>query len=164
MKGGTPPVDPSIFDSGDIHEKSSQFMNDSEAQKKFKSSISVRELLSNGDRECKSPESNDLSRFSAVLLCGGHGCVDDFVNNDDIKDIVEFVYSIKKGCIGAICHGPLGLSNCKHDGKLILAGKFVAAFSNEEEEILGLSSVLPVLTEDVMDRAGAVCVPAEPWL
>lgn len=147
-----------------MHEKTTQFMKDPEAQRKFDNTISARELFSNGRRESKSSESHDLLQFGAVLLCGGHGCVEDFVDNEDIKEIVEFLYSIKKGCIGAICHGPLGLANCKHDGKPILAGKFVAAFSNEEEEVLGLSKVLPVFTEDVMDRAGAVCVPAEPWL
>ena len=48
-------------------------------------------------------------------------------------------------------------------GKQVLPGKFVAAFSNEEEDELGLRERLPQLTEDVMDAQGAICVPAEPW-
>ena len=48
-------------------------------------------------------------------------------------------------------------------GKLLLSGRFVAAFSNEEEDELGLRERLPQLTEDAMDAQGAICVPAEPW-
>jgi putative intracellular protease/amidase len=39
----------------------------------------------------------------------------------------------------------------------------VAAFSDEEEELLGLLVALPATTEALVDAAGAICVPAEPW-
>lgn len=44
--------------------------------------------------------------------------------------------------------------------------KFVAAFSNEEEEALGLTASrvsLPFFTETELDAAGAICVPSPPW-
>lgn len=108
-------------------------------------------------------EDFSLNDYSAIYLCGGHGCVEDFINNSSIKRIVENMYSIRKGCVGAICHGPLGLVNCRNGDKLLLDGKFVAAFSNEEESELGLRDLLPVLTEELMDQQGAICVPAQPW-
>lgn len=73
-----------------------------------------------------------------LVLLGGHGCVDDFPDNVHIKEAVEKIYVVNKGCIAAICHGSLGLSDCLLDGKHILKGKFIAAFSNEEEEELGV--------------------------
>jgi putative intracellular protease/amidase len=70
-------------------------------------------------------------------LVGGHGCIEDFPYNNDIKTAVEIMYNDVKGCVAAICHGPLGLLNCNSVEKPLLKGKFVAAFSNEEEQNLG---------------------------
>lgn len=89
----------------------------------------------------------------------------DFRNNETIKTAVEYVHHKVQGCIAAICHGLLGLTCCTGSngtGKL-LNGKFVAAFSNEEERLLGLDTMVPVLTEQDVDNAGAICVPAQPW-
>ena len=44
----------------------------------------------------------------------------------------------------------------------LFLGKFVAAYSNEEESILELESEIPHLTEDKMDECGAICVPGPP--
>lgn len=86
------------------------------------------------------------------------------MGNKYLKELVEVMHNRRQGCVGAICHAPLALADCTlQNGRPLLQGKFVAAFSNEEEEILGLSNVLHVLTENVMDQAGAICVPAQPW-
>eukprot|EP01036_Dinobryon_divergens_P036987 gene36987-48267_t len=74
-----------------------------------------------------------------------------------------YVEDMDACCVAAICHGPIGLLRCHHNGKPLLKDKFIAAFSNEEESLLGLDSVLPFLVETLMDEVGAVCVPSSPW-
>ena len=44
----------------------------------------------------------------------------------------------KGGSVGAVCHGPIALSNIKlSDGSYLVAGKKVAAFTDEEEAAIG---------------------------
>jgi putative intracellular protease/amidase len=153
IAGGPPPLDPS--GSADVPEDSFmfRFLADSDAQFIFTHARSLAAVVQAGD----------LRNYCGIYLVGGHGCADDFYQSADIKQAVEFMMNESKGCIGAICHGPLGLANCEYNGQHLLKGKFVAAFSNEEENILGLVGKLPVLTEDVMDCCGAIHVPSPPW-
>jgi putative intracellular protease/amidase len=171
VAGGQPPVDVASYNSENFSELNYRFQNDPQAQIIFRNAKSLRSYLTTGK----------LSDFGCIFLCGGHGCVDDFPNNTDITEAVEFVYNVNQGCVAAICHGPLGLLDSKiitpdddNDdpatadtslvhGELIIKGKFVAAFSNEEESILGLEERLRLLTETKMDECGAVCVPRAPW-
>jgi len=130
-----------------------RFEEDIEAQEKWQKSKSVSFYSSNRDI---------LSKYGCIFLCGGHGCIDDFPSSSSLRECVEHVYG-SGGCVAAICHGSLGLVNCVYGSQPLLRGKFVAAFSNEEELALGLSSVLPLLTETAVDLAGAICVPCVPW-
>ena len=77
-----------------------------------------------------------------------------------------FMYNCQLGLVGARQSASgegKGEEKGGEQGKLLLSGRFVAAFSNEEEDELGLRERLPQLTEDAMDAQGAICVPAEPW-
>ncbi|KAJ1433324.1 class I glutamine amidotransferase-like protein [Ochromonadaceae sp. CCMP2298] len=153
IAGGPPALDPQC--TVDVLEDSpmARFLADSDAQFIFSHARSLAAIVRAGD----------LRNYCAIYLVGGHGCVDDFYQSADIKQAVESFLEESKGCIGAVCHGPLGLANCVFNGQPFLKNKFVAAFSNEEENILGLVDTLPVLTEDVMDEMGAVHVPSPPW-
>jgi len=153
LAGGPPPLDPSGVSNLGDDSACAKFLSDEEAQRTFSSAKSLNEITSAGI----------VPNFSGLYFVGGHGCADDFYKNEDIKTAVELFLNESKGPIGAICHGPLGLANCFYNEKHVLKGKFVAAFSNEEENILGLASKVPILTEDVMDDVGAVHVPSRPW-
>lgn len=154
IAGGSPSIDPAALRSEFQSDSIVKFLNDEEAQEKFKDAKSLESIVQNGK----------IKEYCALYLCGGHGCVDDFYENNSIKRAVEYIYNTKKGCVGAVCHGPFGLVKCLNEkGTSLLKGKFVAAFSNEEEESLGLLNTLPVRTEDKVDEAGAICVPAAPW-
>jgi putative intracellular protease/amidase len=60
------------------------------------------------------------------------------------------------GVIGAVCHGPAGLVNIKlSDGSYLVAGKQLAAFTNEEEAAVGLTEVVPYLLADALTGHGA---------
>jgi len=154
INGGNPPVDQACYHPFNMNEHVDKFLNDIIVMESFNSAVSLRSIIN----------SNKISNYGCIFLCGGHGAVSDFPNNQDIKDAVEYVYNINEGCVAAICHGPLGLLNClNRDGTPLLMKKFVAGFSNEEETLLGLEKVVPLLVEDSLDNTGAICVPSPPW-
>ena len=50
--------------------------------------------------------------------------------------------------VAAVCHGPAGLVSAKDQaGKPLVSGRTVSAFSNEEEEMAGLTQQVPFLLE-----------------
>lgn len=57
--------------------------------------------------------------------------------------------------ISAVCHGPAALSHVKlSDGSgYLLDGQRVTGFSNEEEDMVQLSSLMPFRLEDELNRA-----------
>lgn len=67
--------------------------------------------------------------------------------------------------VSAVCHGPAALVGViMPGGKSLLQGKEVTGFSNEEEEQVGKTKVVPFLLEDKMKEAGANYVKADkPW-
>ena len=66
--------------------------------------------------------------------------------------------------VGAVCHGPAALVNLKlSDDRYLVAGKELTAFSNEEEEAVGLHRVVPFLLESKLVERGARFEKAAPW-
>ena len=60
------------------------------------------------------------------------------------------------GVVGAVCHGLAGLVNVKlSNGAYLVANKTVAAFTNEEEEAVGLTKAMPFLLESKLIERGA---------
>lgn len=60
------------------------------------------------------------------------------------------------GIVGAVCHGPAGLVNLTlSDGSHLVEGKQVSAFTNEEEEAVGLTGVVPFALESALVDKGA---------
>jgi putative intracellular protease/amidase len=58
--------------------------------------------------------------------------------------------------VSALCHGPAGLVNVKHvQGRPLVAGRRVSAFTNSEEEAAGLAHAVPFLLETRMRELGA---------
>lgn len=153
IKGGPSPLDPFCLSEDNRDEHLEDFMSMEESQRKFTSAKSLAEVTASGD----------LSKYACIYLCGGHGCVDDFYKNSDITEAVEKVYIENSACVASICHGALGLVDAKVSGKSILCGKICSVFSNEEEQMLGLTSKLPVLTEEACEEVGAVTMPGQPW-
>ena len=138
----------------DAPESQDKFLSDEVARNKFQNAPSIQYIL----------ESKQIEQYGCIFLCGGHGCIDDFYMNDTLRLLVEYVHNKTKGAVGSVCHGCIGLIGCKlENGNNLLKGKFVAVFSNEEEGILNLQGVLPRQCEDLVDSAGAICVPQAPW-
>ncbi|PWF55527.1 type 1 glutamine amidotransferase domain-containing protein [Massilia glaciei] len=136
-RGGVPPVD-----EDDMGEADFAFLNDAGAQDKVANSIPLAKV--------------DSAAYAAVYFVGGKGAMFDFADNPDIDRIVRDVY--RRGVVGAVCHGPAALLNVKLDnGKPLIAGKRMTAFSNAEELFLmeNAHDLFGFLVEDRASAAGA---------
>lgn len=144
-KGGNPPVDG--FDLNDPVNK--EFWENEKYQQKISHSMKPSEV--------------HPKEYAAIYYAGGHGAMWDLPENKELAAIAAQIYEAK-GIVAADCHGPAGLLNIKlSDGKYLLAGKKVNGFSNEEEEIVKLTKVVPFLLEDQLKARGGVYEKSGPW-
>ena len=137
--GGTPPA---RIDLDDMADADYAFLNDKPAQARLAHSLRLADV--------------DANAYAAVYFVGGKGAMFDFPGNPDIARIVRHV--AQQGVIGAVCHGPAALIDLPlADGKTLLAGKRVAAFTNAEELFLreDARQLLPFLLEERLQQAGA---------
>ncbi|ADG89127.1 type 1 glutamine amidotransferase domain-containing protein [Thermobispora bispora] len=142
VQGGEPPMDG--HDPADPVQQ--KFLEDPEMSAKLKSTPKPGEV--------------DPSRYGIVFYAGGHGVMWDFPGNAGLAAIGRQVYE-QGGVVAAVCHGPAGLVDLTlSDGSHLVAGKRVAAFTNDEEAAVGLTEVVPFLLADRLVERGAIHVPA----
>ncbi len=105
----------------------------------------------------------DSGSFDAVFLPGGHGPMWDAANDETLARIVGSMFDQGK-VVAAVCHGPAGLVKATHqDGRPIVDGRRVSAFTNTEEEAVGLSAVVPFLLEDRLKELGGRFERGSDW-
>lgn len=120
-------------------------------QNDFLADPSIREQLHNTPRLADI----DPADYDAVLFVGGHGTMWDFPDDPDVARVGRDIYEAG-GIVGAVCHGPAALVNMTlSDGTPLVAGKTVAAFSNEEEAAVRLTGTVPFLLQDALLERGA---------
>ena len=102
--------------------------------------------------------------YVAIYYTGGHGVIWDFPDNTQLQALSRRIYE-QGGVVSSVCHGAVGLLNIKlSDGELLIKGKKVTGFSNEEEELAGLTKHVPYLTETELVKRGAIYQKADaPW-
>lgn len=109
------------------------------------------------------PTSIDAGKYAAIFFAGGHGAMWDFPDDPTLPKLAAAIYDAG-GVVGAVCHGPAGLVNIKlANGRYLVAGKEVSAFTNEEERAVELAEVVPFLLADKLVERGAVHKPAANW-
>ena len=136
-KGGTPPVDG--FDLNDPVNK--EFWENKEYKSKIDNSLQ--------------PSQVNPSDYSAIFYAGGHGAMWDLADNTELANIASKIYE-NGGIVAGVCHGPAGLVNIKlSNGKYLVDGKKINAFTNEEEAEVKLTNVVPFLLEDKLKERGA---------
>lgn len=105
----------------------------------------------------------DASQLDAVLFVGGHGTMWDFRGNADVEGVGREVWD-SGGLVAAVCHGPAALVDLRlGDGSLLVAGRRVAAFTDEEERLVDLADVVPFPLASTLAERGAELVPAPAW-
>ena len=97
----------------------------------------------------------DTSGFDAVFLPGGHGTMFDYPECEELARLIERLDRQGK-IVAAVCHGPAGLvSAMGPDGKPLVNGRRVAAFTDSEERAVGLAEAVPFLLESRLKQLGA---------
>jgi putative intracellular protease/amidase len=102
----------------------------------------VAALLANPpvmDRLERSPAIADVdaSKYDALFLIGGSAAMFDFPSHKPLQRQIAKIYE-QGGVVGAVCHGPAALVDVKlANGRYLVAGKRVSAFTEEEESAFG---------------------------
>jgi len=138
--GGQPPIDPKSADPASATEDTKRFDADTTLQEKLKHTHKLSTI--------------DQKDYDAVFYPGGHGPLWDLVEDKNSIALIESFYNHKKP-VAFVCHAPAVLKNVKVNGEFLVKGKKVTGFTNEEEEAVGLTKVVPFLLEDVLTHNGA---------
>jgi putative intracellular protease/amidase len=147
-KGGQPPIDP----KSDLPENQTaamaRFKQDPVAQKDFANTKKLADVKSED--------------FDTIFYVGGHGPMWDLVDNKTSIALIESFYDSGKA-VAAVCHSSAVLHLVKYQGETLVKGKRVTGFTNEEEEAVKLTHVVPFLVEDELKRVGAIFEKVPAW-
>lgn len=143
VAGGRIPIDPkSLQETGENPASVERFRNDRDAMDKIEHAKTLDDVAA--------------TDYAAVFLPGGHGTMWDLPRSRALSDLLTSAWGDGK-VVGAVCHGPAGLMGAKDaDGRPLVAGRRVSAFTNSEEEAVGLTKVVPFALETRLRELGAV--------
>lgn len=140
-KGGAVPIDPNSVENGNDNEKFTE----------------VTKLLQG------TPRIGDLvyENYDAIFLAGGHGAMFDFPGDADIQNIMAY-FKDNGRIISGVCHGPAAFADAKtKDGKYLVDGIKMTAFTNAEEDSMNLSEDMPFMLQTKLEENGAGFVKGE---
>ncbi len=140
-KGGQPPLDPKSDEPDAQTDATRRFKGDAQAQAQLASTEKL--------------DSIDGNDFDAIFYPGGHGPLWDLTNDATSKQLIADTLAAGKP-VALVCHAPGALKDVMTaDGEPLVKGRKVTGFTNEEEEAVGLTDVVPFLLEDALkDRGG----------
>ncbi len=147
-KGGQPPIDP----KSDLPE------NQTSAMQRFKQDEQAKKNLSQTGKLADMKAED----FDAVFYPGGHGPLWDLAENADSIHLLESFYNSEKP-IALVCHAPGVLRHVTYKGAPLVKGKRVTGFTNDEEEEVQLTKVVPFLVEDELKRLGGLFEKSTNW-
>ncbi len=137
--GGEAPLDPKSLRK--ISADSQAFLD------KFASDGVVKDTTSLSDI--------DPADYDAIFFTGGHGTMWDFPTSSAVRDAAQRIYD-QGGVLAAICHGPAAFVQLKGDqGKPLVAGRKLTAFTDAEENAGRLAEVIPFMLETRLRELGA---------
>ena len=147
-KGGQPPIDP----------KSDEPANQTDSMTRFKGDKATQAVLAN------TVKLSDMraSDFDTVFYSGGHGPMWDLAEDPVSIALIEAFYNANKP-VAAVCHAPGVLRHATYKGAPLVRGKRVTGFTNEEEEEVQLTKVVPFLVEDELKRLGGLFEKVANW-
>src|SRR5690554_7953567 len=139
--GGQPPLDPKSDAEESQTEATRRFKQDPEAQRQLASTHRLADVSADD--------------FDAVFYPGGHGPLWDLVDDRDSIRLIEAFWAQQKP-VSAVCHAPIVLLHARDpQGEPIIRNRQVTGFTNEEEDAVGLTDVVPHLVEDALIAGGA---------
>jgi putative intracellular protease/amidase len=146
--GGQPPIDPKSADPSSATEDTKRFDADKTLQEKLKNTHKLSTI--------------NQKDYDAVFYPGGHGPLWDLVEDKNSIALIESFYTHNKP-VAFVCHAPAVLKNVKVKGDYLVKDKKVTGFTNEEEEAVGLTKVVPFLLEDALSSNGGKFSKGPNW-
>ncbi|GAA5993864.1 hypothetical protein JCM5350_006821 [Sporobolomyces pararoseus] len=148
--GGKAPLDPSSVEAFKDDPETKKFLNTPELIKQTENTIKLADVKA--------------SDYVAYFAVGGHGPVFDLTDDATNQKLILEFYESKKPT-ASVCHGPTVFVNIKDsNGERFVKGKKVTCFSDEEEEMAGLTKEIPFLVEKELRAAGAdFQLSRKPW-
>ncbi len=141
IEGGEVPIDPESLQAGQNEPSVERFLSDQSAMQQLKHTLPIHDL--------------DFKVFDAIFLPGGHGTVWDFPNNDYLAEGLTQAWQQQK-IIAAVCHGLSGLLHVRDvTGLPLVMNKKVTGFTNQEESLVQLETVVPFMLETRLRQLGA---------
>lgn len=148
-KGGQPPIDPKSKAPGSDTPATIRFNQDNETQQKLAHTV----MLSLMKEE----------EFDAIFYPGGHGPLWDLSEDKNSIRLIESFYRNNKP-VAFVCHAPGVLRYTKNTlGEPLVKGKKVTGFTNEEEEAVQLTKVVPFLVEEMLKENGGEYSKVANW-
>ncbi|MCU5745560.1 type 1 glutamine amidotransferase domain-containing protein [Staphylococcus sp. SQ8-PEA] len=140
VKGGEVPIDPNSTQNGEL-EKYNDFVD----------------LI----KDVPSIDLVKVNEYDAIYLPGGHGTVFDFANNEQLSELLA-QFKEQGKYITSVCHGPSAFVGAKDkNGKSLIEGVTLTAFTDSEEKAMGLDEKVPFLTQTQLENQGADFKPAD---
>ncbi|MFA6831193.1 MAG: type 1 glutamine amidotransferase domain-containing protein [Bacteroidaceae bacterium] len=140
--GGQPPIDPTSDKPENQTESTKRFKSDTALQKKLSQTHKLSEVMSED--------------YDAVFYPGGHGPLWDLAESKVSAKLIENFYQANKP-VAFVCHAPAALRHVKNkNGEPLVKGKKVTGFTNTEEELVGLTKVVPFLVENMLKENGGI--------
>jgi len=141
-QGGQIPVDPNSQFSITASESSTRFQQDPQAMYHLSHSLPFNEV--------------NAEDFDLVFVAGGYGSMWDFVNNKELKQIMENFNQQRKP-IGLVGHGVVALvSLIKDNGESLVQGRKLTSFSNSEEKSAHLNGEPDFFLQSKLISLGAL--------
>lgn len=145
IQGGEPPVDGLDLEDA----TNARYWDDTDFREAVRTTLQLDEI--------------DPLNYSAVFYAGGHGAMWDFPRSPAVHSVTRIVYEAG-GVVAAVCHGPAALVDVTlGDGRYLVDGKRVAAFTDSEERAVELDGVVPFLLAGTLIERGALHEPAPDW-
>ena len=139
--GGEVPLDPKSQSIIVATPSTKRFLKDVEAMNFLAHSILLEEVTA--------------MDYDAVFLPGGHGSVWDLIDNKALTLVLDSFINDNKP-IGCVSHAVIGLAALQNaDGEFLITDKNLTGFSNTEEELRGMTKILPFLVESELRARGA---------
>ncbi len=146
-KGGAAPMDPPSDKREDPLNR--RFMEDAALQAQVRRTLALEVV--------------DPSAYGVIFFAGGHGTMWDFPANPALSRVAAAIYEAG-GIVSAVCHGPAALVDIKlSNGRYLIEGKTVNGFTDKEEQLVGLTGVVPFLLESKLKERSATFKGGEPW-
>ena len=103
-----------------------------------------------------------LDDYDAVYYPGGHGPMEDLWQDADSGRLLTAALASDKP-LAIVCHAPVAILATRRNGESPFAGYRVTAYTNDEEDAVGLREKARWTAEDELIKVGVDFVRGEIW-